>query len=116
MARAWEIARQRREEVARRAYDGDVKIIGGRIIHNRPLSAFIAETPIDLGAAMRQAWQEARNPESLSSSPTGRALVVMRPTAGALAPLRRMRMARVFRLLSGVARWIGERFIPARAA
>ncbi|RAI19448.1 hypothetical protein CH337_11840 [Rhodoblastus acidophilus] len=110
MRRAWAIARKRREEIARRTYDLDVRIIGSRVIHNRPLSAFIAETPLDLGAAQKIAWAEARKADDASH---GGALVIFRPRA--LAPVRR-RLGRVWPLLIAAARWINRRFIPSHAA
>jgi uncharacterized membrane protein len=62
-------------------------------------------------AAMKAAWAETKRG---AGAPTNGALVLMRPT-GSLAPLRR-RLGRVWPLLASVARWIGSRFIPARAA
>ena len=111
MARAWELAREVREDAARKAYDLDVRIVGAKIIHGRPLSAHIATIPLDLGAAMKQAWAEARK---INNAPHGVALVVVRH-GGALAPLRR-RLSRVWPLLIAAARWINSRFIPSRAA
>ncbi|MCW2276344.1 hypothetical protein GJ654_18635 [Rhodoblastus acidophilus] len=112
MQRAHQIARQTREQTARKAFDLDVRIVGAMIIHNKPLSAHIAATPVDFAAAMRTAWAEAKGANVL---PRSQALTIARPTP--LAPFnRRMRFARVFRLLSSAARWVGARFIPSRAA
>ncbi|MCW2283664.1 hypothetical protein M2323_001436 [Rhodoblastus acidophilus] len=119
MRRAWAIARQRREEQARQAFDLDVRVIAGRIVHNKPLSAHIAAIPLDLGTTQKLAWAEVKGincQNDANGSPHGGALIVRATVARTLAPLRRMRFARVLRLMSTVARWIGSRFILARAA
>jgi hypothetical protein len=112
MRRAHEIARETRLAAARETFDLDVRVVGARIIHNRPLSAHIAATPANFSAAMKQAWAEAKHAPPQAS----RALSIVTARPGALAPLRRLRIARVFRLMSTVAHWIGSRFIPSRAA
>ncbi|MBB4201144.1 hypothetical protein CCR94_10605 [Rhodoblastus sphagnicola] len=112
MSRAWELAREAREETARKAFDLDVRVVGARIIHNRPLTAFIAEIPLDLSAAQKRAWAEAKGIAKIYTPAT--ALVIVRH-GGALAPLRR-RFSRVWPLLITAARWINSRFIPSRAA
>jgi hypothetical protein len=111
MRRAWELARQAREEKARRAFDLGARVVGARIIYARTYAECLASTPLDLGAAQRAAWAEARK---VNNAPHGGALVVVRQ-GGELAPLRRFR-GRVLPLLLTVARWIGGRFIRARAA
>jgi hypothetical protein len=114
MRRSWQLAREAREEAARKAFDLDVRIVGARIIHNRPLAAFIAAIPIDLGAAQKLAWAEAKGVFSHNGNNLGGALTVVRHH-GALAPLRR-RLSRVWPLLIAAARWLNSRFIPSRAA
>jgi len=115
MARAWTLARKAREEQARKAFDLDVRIVGTRIIHNRPLSAHIAAIKLDLGAAQKLAWAEAKGVSAQVASKPNGGLVASRHR-GALAPLRRIRFARIFRMMATAAHWIGRRFIPSRAA
>lgn len=110
MRRAHQIAREARKAKAQAAYDLDVRVIGSRIIHNKTLAAHIAATPVDFSTAMKDAWREARG-EQLA--PRSTALVVM--GARAVAHPRRMRFARVFRLLSGVARFLGAHWIRRAA-
>ena len=112
MRRAWTIARQRRDEAAREAFDLNVRIVGSRIIHLRPLAAFIAETPLDLGTAQKAAWAEAKRANDQNSK-TG-ALIIVRQ-GGALAPLRR-RFSRALPLLIAASRWLRQRVATARAA
>ena len=112
MRRSRQLAREAREGTARKAFDLDVRVVGARIIHNRPLSAHIAAIPLDLGAAQKRAWAEAKGVALTDTH--GGALVIVRQ-GGALAPHRR-RFSRVWPLLVTAARWIGSRFIPARAA
>jgi hypothetical protein len=112
MRRAWQIARERREDIARRAYDAEVRIISSRIIHAKPFSTFLAETPLDLAGAMRTAWAEAKQG---AAAPSANAVAIVRE--GALAPMRRrLRAGRVWRALTMFARFVGENFIRSRAA
>jgi hypothetical protein len=117
MSRAWTLAREARLDAAQKAFDASMTVVAGRITHEKPLSAFIAAIPLNLSAAQKRAWAEAKGVVSANEthSPRSTALVILRQ-AGALAPLRRMRFARVFRLMSTVAHWIGSKFIPSRAA
>ena len=111
--RAWELARQHREETARRAFDASVGVVCGKITHAKPFAAFLASTPVDISAAMKAAWAESRRHNRCHMATVG-AMIVPRH-GGALAPLRR-RFGRVLPLLVAAARWIGARFIPSRAA
>ncbi|PPQ34757.1 hypothetical protein SAMN06265338_14013 [Rhodoblastus acidophilus] len=113
MRRAHQIARETRETAARQAYDLDARLIGARRVNTRPFQAYLAATPIDFGAALKTAWADAKRVAGQQSR--ANALVVMRP-AGALAPLRRLRFARVVRLMSSVARFLNRHFIPSRHA
>jgi hypothetical protein len=116
MRRAWAIARQRRDELARRAYDANVRVVGSRIIRAKPFEAFLVETPLDLGAAQKAAWAEARRVDSPHNAENASvALMIVRQ--GALAPLRRrLRGIRVWSLLVAGARALNRHFIPSRAA
>jgi len=115
MRRAWEIARARREEIARDAHAKcGVSVIGGRVIFARTFEAVLAETPIDLAAAMKAAWAEAKRGEAAPAAASRNALVVMR--RGELAPMRRrFRFSRVLPLLARIGRFISSRYI-GRAA
>jgi len=113
MRRAHQIARETREADARQAYDLDARLIGARRVNTRPFQTYLAATPIDFSAALKSAWAEAKRANDQRSR--ANALVVMRP-AGALAPLRRLRFARVVRLMSTVARFLNRHFIPSRHA
>lgn len=117
MARAWELARESREETARRAYDASVRVIAGRIIPTKSVEMFLAEIPLDLGAAQKRAWAEAKGLSlrfEQNSAPQNRGAIIV-CHGGSLAPLRR-RFSRVWPLLIGAACWLNSRFIPARAA
>jgi hypothetical protein len=102
MRRAWEIARQKREEIARTAYDSDVRIVGSRIIHGKTLKAHLAGTPIDLAGAMKIAWAEAKH---VHDAPSRNALIVVR--GDNMAPLARMHRE-LWPMLLTAARAVGH--------
>ena len=52
MRRAWEIARKTRAERARKACDLQTHVVGSRIIPAKNYKDVLAETPIDLAAAL----------------------------------------------------------------
>ena len=110
MRRAWEIARCRREEIAREAREASARVVGVRIVYAKSLEAFISETPLDLGAAQRQAWAETRRPDVAPS----RELDITRRSE--LAPLRRLRSFRVWRFIAAAAGFFDRKFISSRAA
>ena len=116
MRRAWALARQRREETARRTFDLGARIVGARVIHTRTYPEVLAATPLDLGAAQKVAWAEARAGfcHCGNNPPHSGALVISRH-GGALAPMRRLRFSRVVRLLASPVRWIDSRFIRRAA-
>jgi len=111
MRRAWQIARQQREETARRTFDLGARVVGARIVHARTYAECLAATKLDLGAAQKVAWAEARRDNV--TAPNSGALVVARH-GGALAPLRRFR-GRILPLVLTVARWIGARIARVAA-
>ena len=111
MREAWRIARKTREEKAHRAHALGARVIGSRIVYARPFAAVLAETPLDLSAAMKAAWAAVKQADT---KPQGGALIVVHHS-GTLAPPRR-RFARVWPLLLTAARFLSANFIPSRAA
>lgn len=115
MRRAWQLARQRREESARQVFDLGARIVGARVIHARSFDECLAATKLDLGAAQKLAWREAKGVLSLEQTFGQRgALVHWRRNSSSVAPLRR-RLGRVLPLLARFARWIDVRFIRRAA-
>jgi hypothetical protein len=120
MRDAWRKARQQREEVARRAHATGARIVGSRIIYARPFEDVLAETPLDLASAMKEAWADAkRDRASYDLTERSGQLIIAAAAwrSGALAPMRRrLRSIRVLPLLLRLARFASQNFIRSRAA
>ena len=128
MRRAWEIARKARAERARKACDLHTHVVGSRIIPAKNYEDMLAETPIDLAAALKRAWAEAKRHNADPIQQTGalllaeanrrddkqqgRALITV--DRSALAPLRRIGALRVLPSLASAARVLSENFISSR--
>jgi hypothetical protein len=128
MRRAWEIARKIRAERARKACDLQTHVVGSRIIPAKTYKDVLAETPIDLAAALKLAWAEAKRH---NAAPIPQAGALLRAEANrrddrqqggalvivdrnALAPLRRIGALRVLPFLASAARVLSENFISPR--
>jgi hypothetical protein len=128
MRRAWEIARKARAERARKACDLQTHVVGSRIIPAKNYKDVLAETPIDLAAALKLAWAEAKrhNADPIQENGAlliaeanrrddkqqGGALIIV--DRNALAPLRRIGALRVLPFLASAARALRENFISSR--
>jgi len=111
MRRAHQIARETREETARRAYAADATVVCGRPSHSRAFKTFLAETPTDFSAAMKAAWAEAKraNDQPAHSG----ALAVVNPARGPLALAgERLRSVDLAALFMTAARFLDRHLIP----
>lgn len=127
MRRAWEIARKTRAERARKACDLQTHVVGSRIIPAKNYQDVLAETPVDLAAALRLAWAEAKRHNADPIQQKGALLLAEANRRddkqegaltivdrSALAPLRRIGALRVLPFLASAARVLSKNFISSR--